>query len=204
MFGKPKLVGREHIPQVLIVSGTGSGCYGKASTGRGVKVGGWGHVLGDKGSGYDIGLQALQAVIDAYDHEGCWPPLGRRLLRALHLNEPTDLIDWAQAAEKPEIASLAAEVLAARGQEDKIAREILANAARRLARDAAACARRLARPRQPGAVRADRQHSAQATAFRRRRSTRELRKLWPRAAVTPLKREGVWGAVELARRALEV
>jgi hypothetical protein len=62
--GKPKLVGREHVPQVLIVSGTGSGCYGKALTGNGVKVGGWGHVLGDKGSGYDIGLPALEAVID--------------------------------------------------------------------------------------------------------------------------------------------
>ena len=37
--GKPKLMGREHIPQVLIVSGTGSGCYGKGSDGKGVKVG---------------------------------------------------------------------------------------------------------------------------------------------------------------------
>ena len=32
---------------------------------------------------------------------------------------------------------------------------------------------------------------------------RELRRLWPKALVTPLKRESVWGAVELARRALE-
>src|ERR1039458_7235594 len=87
----------EHMPQVLVVSGTGSGCYGKSLKGRGVKVGGWGHVLGDKGSGYDIGLRALQAVVDAYDHELVWPKLGRRLLRALLLNEPNDLISatWA-------------------------------------------------------------------------------------------------------------
>jgi hypothetical protein len=58
------LMGREHVTQVLIVSGTGSGCYGEAFTGNGFKVDGWGHVLGDKGSGYDIGLLALQAVID--------------------------------------------------------------------------------------------------------------------------------------------
>ena len=56
-----------------MVSGTGSGCYGKSLQGRGVKVGGWGHVLGDKGSGYDIGLRALQAVIDAYDQESVGP-----------------------------------------------------------------------------------------------------------------------------------
>ena len=68
-------------------------------------------MLGDKGSGYDIGLRALQAVIDAYDQKVAWPELGRRLLRALQLNEPNDLIDWAQAADKTAIASLAAEVL---------------------------------------------------------------------------------------------
>ena len=200
--GKPKLVGREHVPQVLIVSGTGSGCYGKAPTGKGVKVGGWGHVLGDKGSGYDIGLQALQAVIDAYDHEGRWPALGQRLLQALHLNEPTDLIDWAQAAEKPEIASLAAEVLTSRSQEDKIAGKILADAAKRLARDAVACARRLAKPRTQvrfvltGSILLKHPRFGAQVA-------RELRKLWPGAEVTPVKREGAWGAVELAKRCLK-
>ena len=88
----------DRIPQVLVVSGTGSGCYGKSAKGRRIKVGGWGHVLGDKGSGYDIGLRALQAVVDGYDHELVWPDLGRRLLQALLLNEPNDLIDWAQAS----------------------------------------------------------------------------------------------------------
>jgi N-acetylmuramic acid 6-phosphate etherase len=192
----------DQMPQVLMVSGTGSSCYGKARDGRGVKIGGWGHVLGDKGSGYDIGLRALQAIIDAYDHEGCWPPLGQRLLQALELNEPTDLIDWAQVAKKPDIASLAAEVLAAGGQADKIAREILADAARCLARDAAACARRLARPRTrvrfvlTGSILLKQPRFGTQVA-------RELRKLWPKATVTPLKRESVWGAVELAKRCLK-
>ena len=189
-------------PQVLIVSGTGSGCYGKSRRGRGVKVGGWGHVLGDKGSGYDIGLRALQAVVDAYDHELAWPELGRRLLRALQLNEPNDLIDWAQGADKAEIASLAAEVFAAWGQEDETAAEVLAGAARCLARDAAACARRLAERGTDvqfvltGSILLKQPRFAAQLG-------RELRKLWPKAAVTPLKRESAWGAVELARRAFK-
>jgi N-acetylmuramic acid 6-phosphate etherase len=192
--------GAGRTPQVLIVSGTGSGCYGKGRKGRGVKVGGWGHVLGDKGSGYDIGLRALQGVIDAYDHELAWPELGRRLLRALQLNEPNELIDWAQEADKTEIASLAAEVFAAWSQNDKLAAEVLASAAKCLARDAAACARRLA----------DRDTNVQfvltgSILLKQPRFAaqvgRELRKLWPNAAVTPLKRESVWGAVELAKRA---
>jgi N-acetylmuramic acid 6-phosphate etherase len=192
----------EQIPQVLVISGTGSGCYGQGRDGRGVKVGGWGHVLGDKGSGYDIGLCALQAVVDAYDQELVWPGLGRRLLRALQLNEPNDLIDWAQAADKTAIASLAAEVFAAWDNKHKLAASVLAGAARSLARDAAACARRVATPgtrvrfvlsgsillKQP-------RFGAQVG--------RELRRLWPKALITPLKRESVWGAVELARRVLQ-
>ena len=164
--GEAELMDSECIAQVLIVSGTGSGCYGQGRNGMGVKVGGWGHVLGDKGSGYDIGLCALQGVIDAYDQEMAWPGLGRRLLRALQLNEPNDLIDWAQAADKTAIASLAAEVFAAWGRKDKLADRILAGAARSLARDAAACARRAGHAGHAGPVCPDGEHSAEAAALR--------------------------------------
>src|ERR1017187_9540802 len=192
----------EQIPQVLVISGTGSGCYGQGRDGRGVKVGGWGHVLGDKGSGYDIGLCALQAVIDAYDQDLVWPELGRRLLGALQLNEPNDLIDWAQAADKTAIASLAAEVFAGWSSKDKLAASVLAGAARSLARDAAACARRVA---DPGArVRFVLSGSVLLKQPRfGAQVSRELRRLWPKAVVTPLKRESVWGAVELARRVIK-
>jgi N-acetylmuramic acid 6-phosphate etherase len=192
----------ENIPKVLVLSGTGSCCYAKSLEGTAVKVGGWGHMLGDKGSGYDIGLRALQTIIDVYDQESAWPALGRRLLRTLLLNEPNDLIDWAQAADKRAIASLAAEVFAAWSHKDRLADELLAGAAKALARDAAACARRVAMPGAPvqfvlsGSILVKQPRFAKLVG-------RELRKLWPKAVCTPLKRESVWGAVELARRALE-
>jgi N-acetylmuramic acid 6-phosphate etherase len=193
---------KEDIPQVLVLSGTGSCCYSKSLGGTAVKVGGWGHMLGDKGSGYDIGLRALQTVIDVYDQESVWPELGRRLLRALQLNEPNDLIDWAQAADKKTIAGLAAEVFAAWSHKDRIADGLLAEAAKALARDAAACARRVAKPGAPvefvlsGSILLKQPRFATLVG-------REARKLWPNAACSPLKRESVWGAVELARRALK-
>jgi N-acetylmuramic acid 6-phosphate etherase len=186
------------LARVLIVSGTGSACYGRKH-GHGMIVGGWGQVLGDQGSGYDIGRRALQAVVEDYDRNGAWPRLGQRILRALLLNEPNALIDWAQAASKTEIAALAKEVFAARNDKDSIAAGILEEAAAGLARNAVTCARRVTRPgtrvqfvltgsvllRQP-------QFAAQVA--------RQLRSLWPKAVVTPLKRQSVWGAVELARR----
>src|SRR5437899_8110358 len=131
--------------RVLILSGTGSCCLGRSADGRTAKMGGWGHILGDKGSGYEIGLRALKAVVFYFDQDGRWPELGAKLLRALQLNEPNDLITWAQAASKPEIAALAVEVFRAAEQRDKIARDILEGAAHSLAADAAACAGRLAR-----------------------------------------------------------
>ena len=106
---------QSQLPKVLVLSGTGSCCFGRRADGRkSVKVGGWGHILGDKGSGFEIGLRALKAVVYYFDRDGEWSSLGRRLLRALLLNEPNDLIGWAQTARKDEVAALAVEVFAAR------------------------------------------------------------------------------------------
>jgi N-acetylmuramic acid 6-phosphate etherase len=191
------------LPRVLVLSGTGSCTFGRAPDGRRVKVGGWGHLLGDKGSGYEIGLRALKAVVFYFDRDGVWPALGRRLLRALQLNEPEDLIGWAQSASKADIAALAVEVFAAWQQRDRIAADILAGAASSLAKDAAACARRLVKGGTPvqfifagGVLLRQPRFAAQVA--------RQLRSLWPRAVITPLQRESAWGAVELARQQFQV
>ena len=68
---------------VLVLSGTGSCCFGKTSDGRTAKMGGWGHILGDKGSGFEIGLRALKAVVFYFDRDGTWKA------------------DWAKACSRP-------------------------------------------------------------------------------------------------------
>jgi len=169
---------------------------------QGVKVGGWGHVLGDKGSGYDIGLRALQAVVDTYDHDQVWPELGRQLLRALQLNEPNDLIDWAQAADKTEIASLASGSSLPGGRKDRIAAVILADAARSLARDASRL-RRTGLPKTGTPVQFVLTGSIllKQTRFAAHVG-RYLRKLWPKAASNRSSARVCGATVELARRAL--
>jgi N-acetylmuramic acid 6-phosphate etherase len=198
--------------KVLLVSGTGSCCYGKRPDGHAIKVGGWGHILGDKGSGYEIGLRGLKAAIYYYDQTGVWPKLGRRILRALQFNEPNDLISWAQQASKAEMASLALEVLAAWDEKDNIAEDILAAAANSLARDAATCAERLLRGHKITKARNRRTTALQGLEFIfagsillkqprfAARVSRELQKLCPKALIQPLAQEGVWGAVALARQ----
>jgi len=184
--------------RVVVLSGTGSCCYGRNARGETAKIGGWGHLLGDKGSGYEIGLRALKAVVYYFDRDGIWPRLGQRILRATQLNEPEELIGWAQNADKKNIAALAIEVFAAWKDGDKIARDILEGAAYSLAQDAATCARRLVRHGTPvefvftGSVLLRQPRFAGLV-------RRLLRKLWPRGRAIPLPRESVWGAIHLAR-----
>jgi glucosamine kinase len=55
-------------PGVLVIAGTGSNVIGRTVGGELVGAGGWGPVLGDEGSGYWIGLEAIRAALRAQDH----------------------------------------------------------------------------------------------------------------------------------------
>lgn len=182
--------------RVLVLSGTGSCCFGASANGRTAKVGGWGHILGDKGSGYEIGLRGLKATIYYYDRDGVWPKLGQRLLRKLCLNEPNDFIDWVHKASKSDIAELAVEVFSAWEHGDKISADILDGAANSLAKDAAACAKRLTKAGRVQFV------LAGSVLLKQPRFARKVAaligRLWKNALITPLQRESAWGAVELA------
>ena len=183
---------------VIVLSGTGSIFYGKNARGQRVRVGGWGHLVGDKGSAYEIGLRSLKATLHYHDQDGKVPPLGRRLLSALLLNELNQIPEWALTAGKTEIASLAKEVSAAAGQGDKTARDILEGAANSIAKDAVTCASRLAKRGQQAKFVLTGSVLLNQPAFSRRVS-KLIRDQWPRAQVVPLKHEAALGAVELAR-----
>jgi N-acetylglucosamine kinase-like BadF-type ATPase len=57
----------EHLSGLLVIAGTGSVYLARTTDGEVVKTGGWGRVLGDEGSGYWIGLQALKHYCKALD-----------------------------------------------------------------------------------------------------------------------------------------
>lgn len=56
----------------VLISGTGSIAYGINKKGEHIRIGGWGHIIGDEGSGYAIGRDALQKVVQSFD--GRIPP----------------------------------------------------------------------------------------------------------------------------------
>jgi glucosamine kinase len=58
---------------MLLIAGTGSVAIAKKKNSEIVKVGGWGRMLGDEGSGYWIGMQALKhycRVLDGIENQG--------------------------------------------------------------------------------------------------------------------------------------
>ena len=194
-------VGRNGLSALVIVlSGTGSVFYGKNAHGQRVRVGGWGHIVGDKGSAYEIGLRGLKAVLHYHDRDGRVPPLGQRLLSALLLNELREVPEWAHTASKTDIAALAREVSAAASKGDRIARDILQAAAHSIAKDAVKCAVRLIRRGQrvkfvfTGSVLLNQPAFA-------RRVAKLIREQWPGAEAVPLRHEPALGALELAKGA---
>ncbi len=55
---------------VVVISGTGSICYGKDGNGTSAMAGGWGPIAGDEGGGVSIARRALQAIAKASDGRG--------------------------------------------------------------------------------------------------------------------------------------
>lgn len=56
-------------PGILQIAGTGTNCIGRAPDGSRECAGGWSSRLGDKGSGYWIGLHAIRRGLMAHDRE---------------------------------------------------------------------------------------------------------------------------------------
>ncbi len=119
-------------PGILVIAGTGSIAWGRGEDGREARVGGWGSLLGDEGSGYAVGLEALRRVARDVDGRGPGTNLRGRILVRLELSDPDDLVPWSTRAAKSEIAALVPVVGDAAAEGDAVAGEILVKAVEEL------------------------------------------------------------------------
>lgn len=116
---------------IIVISGTGSICFGMTEDGRSCRSGGWGHVIGDEGSGYDIGIRAIKAAVKSYDGRGEKTMLENMVLDKLNLRKPEDLIGYVyrSGAGKKEIAGLTRTVNEAFKKGDNVSKKILSDSA---------------------------------------------------------------------------
>ena len=137
---------------ILLLAGTGSLAYGVNAGGESALVGGWGYLMGDEGSGYWLGAQALRAVVRMADGRGRSTSLYDAMMRELNLRQPLALIAWLydkNANRVRDVAQLAPLVLECAEQGDSVARALIVAGARDLALSVRAVAQRLdLRPQQ--------------------------------------------------------
>jgi N-acetylglucosamine kinase-like BadF-type ATPase len=131
-------------PGILLIAGTGSIAWARAADGRVARVGGWGDRLGDEGSAFAIALAGLRAVARAHDGRARETLLATAALRHTGAPAPEDLIRWAAAASKAEIAAFAPAVIARADTGDETAAAIITHAVAQLALHVATARKRLA------------------------------------------------------------
>ena len=133
---------------MVLISGTGSICSGRNRKGQQTRAGGWGHLIGDEGSGYALGRDCLTAVMESFDGRIGPTVLTDMIFDRLHLSDHKALIDWVyrQGNGKAEIAALSDLCDKAAEDGDQAARAIMERAAGELARLVAAVAKNLDLP----------------------------------------------------------
>lgn len=119
-------------PGIIVIAGTGVICFGRAANGEIIRVGGWGYLLGDEGSGFSVAQAALIAALKAWDGRGISTTL--RAVFEKHFNVASiELIIskiYSNDFDRGEFAKLAPFVFAAADQGDAVAQEIISNAGR--------------------------------------------------------------------------
>jgi N-acetylglucosamine kinase-like BadF-type ATPase len=95
-------------PALVVISGTGSVCFGRDKNGSIYRTGGWNHIISDEGSGFDMGLKTLKAVGDDLSGRIKCPVLTPLIIKETGLDTLEKIDDFINAnlMEKSEIARL--------------------------------------------------------------------------------------------------
>lgn len=139
------LAGAIHGAGAVLVAGTGSICCGRDGKGGATRVGGYGYLIDDGGSGYAIGRDILAAVVRAADGRDGPTALTSLVYKELRVDSTQGVITWLYRPEtgKKEIAALSPLLLTALEQGDSAALKIADKAASALAELAVAAWRSL-------------------------------------------------------------
>lgn len=191
-------------PGLIVEAGTGSFGAGLNKRGEIKRVGGWGNIVGDEGSAYEIGRQALKALLRSYDGREIKTLLTAKIMKFLKLRAEEDLGQrvYAERMSVADIAAVAPLVVEAADEGDEVAKRILAEAGRELAIHAIAIAKALGMENEEveayttGGV-----FKAGSHVFKP--FEEEIKKVMPRTRLASPRFEPAMGAVLLALRELK-
>ena len=136
------LAGREG---VAVLSGSGSIALARSDDGREGRAGGWGYLLGDEGSGYWLGREALAAYLRALERREAAGALAELVASEINTRSVPETIAWLYAGNQQvvRVAALAPLVTQAAARGDPVAVGTMRRAGQALADLVAAAARRV-------------------------------------------------------------
>jgi N-acetylglucosamine kinase-like BadF-type ATPase len=113
-------------PGVAAIAGTGSNVFGVGPQARPWRVGGWGHLLGDEGSGYWLGVESIKAALR--DREGSGPQTALSEAATSFFSQPSveavAALVYTKPLTKGEIASFGVETARVAAEGDAVARDL--------------------------------------------------------------------------------
>jgi N-acetylglucosamine kinase-like BadF-type ATPase len=119
-------------PGILQIAGTGTNTIGRAPDGSRESAGGWSSRLGDRGSGYWIGLHSIRRALNAYDEMLDQSKLPQVLTKVGEIwGTPSldALVNLGDSTPGPDFAALAPAINELAEAGDPVALEVLAEAA---------------------------------------------------------------------------
>ncbi|MDR0463090.1 MAG: hypothetical protein LBG64_02630, partial [Pseudomonadales bacterium] len=111
---------------MILISGTGSNCWGINDQGMQAKAGGLDYLLTDEGSGYDIGRLVLHCAVKSADGRGMKTILEEKVKNAFHVQNICELKSqvYNPSLSKTEISNLSKLCMDALKEGDQIALSI--------------------------------------------------------------------------------
>lgn len=117
---------------ILAIAGTGSSCYVQKNR-QGELVGGWGHIIGDEGSGYHTVMEVVRNIVYKLDRNIPLDSLSEKILSKIGGASRSDIMDFIYNNKKSTIASLFPSIVESSMEGDTYAGLLLENAGRILA-----------------------------------------------------------------------
>lgn len=114
---------------ILTISDTGSISFGIHNN-KYIRAGGWGNILGDEGSGYNIVLKALKLIVAEKDNGEDHSYLSSEMMRAINVSSASEVVKFVHATNKVDIAALVPVVVGAAEINDSNAISILDQASK--------------------------------------------------------------------------
>ena len=118
---------------VLVIGGTGSAVLGRCGDGARFKAGGWGPGIGDEGSGFWIGREAVRRTFAALD-SGEESKLLEAIRMAWGVRDMGEVVAFANARPGPDLSALTPVVMRCVEDGDALAAAILDDAGDELAK----------------------------------------------------------------------